>query len=148
MGKKLRSYFMAIKKARYKGFLLNANCRSNENVLLWGTDKNLINEGFQEDLSDTPVTYDKIVTKSELEELYEEREFATWNGMEFELDGGAPKGWYTIWYSTYNYRKDAEMIKKIESLGMKIVEPGLWRIEVPKKSLSNYHIVKEDLLHK
>ena len=68
--------------------------------------------------------------------------------MEFELDGGAPNGWYTIWYSTYNYRKDSETIKKIESLGMKIVEPGLWRIEVPKKALTNYHIEKEDLLHK
>ena len=134
--------------ARYKGYLLNANCRSNEKVLLWGEDKRLLDLGFNEDKEDDPVTYDSIVPKSELEELYEEREYGTWNGMEFELDGGAPKGWFTIWYSTYNYRKDAEMIKKIESLGMKIVEPGLWRIEVPKKSLTNYHIEKEDLLHK
>ena len=68
--------------------------------------------------------------------------------MEFELDGGAPRGWYTLWYSTYNYKRDAEMIKKIESLGMKIVEPGLWRIEVSKTALTNYRIEKEDLLHK
>ena len=47
-----------------------------------------------------------------------------------------------------NYERDAEKINKIESLGMKIVEPGLWRIEVPKSSLTNYHIKRIDLLNK
>ena len=134
--------------ARYKGYLLNANCRRNEKVRIWGEDIKLLELGFEADTSDKPITYDKIVDKSELEELYEEREYGTWNDMEFELDGGAPKGWYTIWFGTGDYKRDAEKINKIESLGMKIVEPGLWRIEVPKSSLTNYHIEKEYLLHK
>ena len=134
--------------ARYKGYLLNANCRRNEKVLIWGEDIKLLELGFEADTSDKPITYDKIVDKSELEELYEEREYGAWNDMEFELDGGAPKGWYTIWFGTGDYERDAEKINKIESLGMKIVEPGLWRIEVPKSSLTNYHIKRIDLLNK
>ena len=134
--------------ANYNGHLLNANCRSNGKILLWGEQKKLLELGFNEDKDDDPITYDKIVNKAELEELYEEREYGTWNGMEFELDGGAPNGWYTLWYGTGDYERDAETIKKIESLGMKIVEPGLWRIEVPKKALTNYRIEKENLLHK
>ena len=82
--------------ANYNGYLLNANCRSNGKILLWGEQKKLLELGFNEDKDDDPITYDKIVNKAELEELYEEREYGTWNGMEFELDGGAPNGWYTL----------------------------------------------------
>ena len=135
--------------AKYKGILYDASFKSETEVIIRTIKKLEADDSFfTKTYPDGTPVYIKYIPKEELEELYEEREYGTWNGMEFELDGGVPNGWYTIWYSTYNYRKDAETIKKIESLGMKIVEPGLWRIEVPKKALTNYHIEKEDLLHK
>ena len=135
--------------AKYKGLLYDASLKSDSEVIVRTLIKSESdNSFFIKKYPDSTPCYIKYVPKSELEELYEEREYGTWNDMEFELDGGAPRGWYTLWYSTYNYKRDAEMIKKIESLGMKIVEPGLWRIEVPKTALTNYRIEKEDLLHK
>lgn len=135
--------------AKYNGILYDASIKSEEEVIIRSFKKSETDDSFfTKKYPDGKPIYIKYVQKSELEELYEEHEYGTWNGMEFELDGGAPKGWYTIWFGTGDYERDAEKIKKIESLGMKIVEPGLWRIEVPKKSLTNYHIVKEDLLHK
>ena len=135
--------------AKYKGILYDASFKSKTEVIIRTFNKSESDDSFfiKKYPDGTPI-YSKYVAKAELEELYEEREYGTWNGMEFELDGGAPRGWYTLWYSTYNYKRDAEMIKKIESLGMKIVEPGLWRIEVSKTALTNYRIEKEDLLHK
>lgn len=135
--------------AKYKGILYDASFKSKTEVIIRTFNKSESDDSFfiKKYPDGTPI-YIKYVAKAELEELYEEREYGTWNGMEFELDGGAPRGWYTLWYSTYNYKRDAEMIKKIESLGMKIVEPGLWRIEVSKTALTNYRIEKEDLLHK
>lgn len=135
--------------AKYKGSLYDASFKSKTEVIIRTFNKSESDDSFfiKKYPDGTPI-YIKYVAKAELEELYEEREYGTWNGMEFELDGGAPRGWYTLWYSTYNYKRDAEMIKKIESLGMKIVEPGLWRIEVSKTALTNYRIEKEDLLHK
>ena len=135
--------------AKYNGILYDASIKSEDDVIIRSLKKSETDASFfMKNYSDGTPVYIKYVKKSELEELYEVHEYETWNGMEFELDGGAPKGWYTIWFGTGDYERDAEKIKKIESLGMKIVEPGLWRIEVPKKSLTNYHIVKEDLLHK
>ena len=135
-------------KAKYKGILYKGRQQSNGMVLLTTYNENEA-EGFEKKIyPDGHFIYFKYVPKSELEELYEEREYGTWNDMEFELDGGAPKGWYTIWFGTGDYERDAEKINKIESLGMKIVEPGLWRIEVPKSSLTNYHIKRIDLLNK
>ncbi len=135
--------------AKYNGILYDASIKSEDDVIIRSLKKSETDASFfMKNYSDGTPVYIKYVKKSELEELYEVHEYGTWNGMEFELDGGAPKGWYTIWFGTGDYERDAEKIKKIESLGMKIVEPGLWRIEVPKKSLTNYHIVKEDLLHK
>ena len=135
--------------AKYKGILYDASFKSKTEVIIRTFNKSESDDSFFiKNYPDGTPIYIKYVAKTELEELYEEREYGTWNGMEFELDGGAPRGWYTLWYSTYNYKRDAEMIKKIESLGMKIVEPGLWRIEVPKTALTNYRVEKEDLLHK
>ena len=139
---------MSVGKARYKKILYKGRQQSNGMVLLTTYNENEA-EGFEKKIyPDGHFIYFKYVPKSELEELYEEREYGTWNDMEFELDGGAPKGWYTIWFGTGDYKRDAEKINKIESLGMKIVEPGLWRIEVPKSSLTNYHIKRIDLLNK
>ena len=135
--------------AKYKGILYDASFKSKTEVIIRTFNKSESDDSFfiKKYPDGTPI-YIKSVARAELEELYEEREYGTWNDIEFELDGGAPRGWYTLWYSTYNYKRDAEMIKKIESLGMKIVEPGLWRIEVPKSSLTNYHIKRIDLLNK
>ena len=139
---------MSVGKARYKKILYKGRQQSNGMVLLTTYNENEA-EGFEKKIyPDGHFIYFKYVAKAELEELYEEREYGTWNDMEFELDGGAPKGWYTIWFGTGDYKRDAEKINKIESLGMKIVEPGLWRIEVPKSSLTNYHIKRIDLLNK
>ena len=139
---------MSVGKARYKKILYKGRQQSNGMVLLTTYNENEA-EGFEKKIyPDGHFIYFKYVPKSELEELYEEREYGTWNDMEFELDGGAPKGWYTIWFGTGDYKRDAEKINKIELLGMKIVEPGLWRIEVPKSSLTNYHIKRIDLLNK
>lgn len=135
--------------ARYKGILYDASLKSDSEVIVRTLIKSESdNSFFIKKYPDGAPCYIKYVPKSELEELYEEREYGTWNDMEFELDGGAPKGWYTIWFGTGDYKRDAEKINKIESLGMKIVEPGLWRIEVPKSSLTNYHIKRIDLLNK
>lgn len=135
--------------ARYKGILYDASLKSDSEVIIRTLIKSESdNSFFIKKYPDGTPCYIKYVPKSELEELYEEREYGTWNDMEFELDGGAPKGWYTIWFGTGDYKRDAEKINKIESLGMKIVEPGLWRIEVPKSSLTNYHIKRIDLLNK
>lgn len=135
--------------AKYKGILYDASFKSKTEVIIRTFNKSESDDSFFiKNYPDGTPIYIKYVARAELEELYEEREYGTWNGMEFELDGGAPRGWYTLWYSTYNYKRDAEMIKKVESLGMKIVEPGLWRIEVSKTALTNYRIEKEDLLHK
>lgn len=135
--------------AKYKGILYDASFKSKTEVIIRTFNKSESDDSFFiKNYPDGTPIYIKYVARAELEELYKEREYGTWNGMEFELDGGAPRGWYTLWYSTYNYKRDAEMIKKVESLGMKIVEPGLWRIEVSKTALTNYRIEKEDLLHK
>lgn len=135
--------------AKYNGILYDASMKSENDVIIRSFKKSETDDSFfMKNYPDGKPIYIKYVAKTELEELYEERECGTWNGMEFELDGGAPKGWYTLWYGTGDYERDAETIKKIESLGMKIVEPGLWRIEVSKKALTNYHIKKIDLLNK
>ena len=135
--------------AKYKGILYDASMKSENDVIIRSFKKSETDDSFfMKNYPDGKPIYIKYVAKTELEELYEERECGTWNGMEFELDGGAPKGWYTLWYGTGDYERDAETIKKIESLGMKIVEPGLWRIEVSKKALTYYHIKKIDLLNK
>lgn len=116
------------------------NCRRNEKVLIWGEDIKLLELGFEADTSDKPITYDKIVDKSELEELYEEREYGTWNDIEFVINGETEKT-YTIWY----WNKDENMCKL---LGMKVYDKGIYVKEVPKTEVTNYRIEKEDLLHK
>ena len=131
--------------AKYKGNILHAGLRMN-GILIWGEDKHLLDLGFKEDRSTEPVTYDKIVQKTELEELYKERKYGIWNGMEFKLTGETEK-YYTIWYATGDFQGNAAMIHKVESWGMEMVEPGLWNITIPKTAITNYRIEREDLLH-
>ena len=86
--------------ARYKGILYDASLKSDSEVIVRTLIKSESdNSFFIKKYPDGTPCYIKYVPKSELEELYEEREYGTWNDMEFELDGGAPRGWYTIWYS-------------------------------------------------
>lgn len=129
--------------ANYNGYLLNANCRSNGKILLWGEQKKLLELGFNEDKDDDPITYDKIVNKTELEELYEEHEFGTYRGIEFSINGGTEKT-YTIWY----WNKDDEEERMCKSLGMELYERGIYVKEVQKSEIINYRIEKEDLLNK
>lgn len=129
--------------AKYNGYLLNANCRSNGKILLWGEQKKLLELGFNEDKDDDPITYDKIVNKTELEELYEEHEFGTYRGIEFSINGGTEKT-YTIWY----WNKDDEEERMCKSLGMELYERGIYVKEVQKSEIINYRIEKEDLLNK
>lgn len=129
--------------AKYNGYLLNANCRSNEKILLWGEQKKLLEFGFNEYKDDDPITYDKIVNKTELEELYEEHEFGTYRGIEFSINGGTEKT-YTIWYWT----KDDEEERMCKSLGMELYERGIYVKGVQKSEIINYRIEKEDLLNK
>ena len=100
-----------VTKAIYKGHVLSANRKTNGKVLIWGNDKELLKFGFNEDRSDTPISYDKIVDKSELEELYHEYEYGTWKDIEFVIDGGTDEN-YTLWYSYSDYEKEDDIIQK------------------------------------
>lgn len=131
--------------AKYKGNMLYAAFRMN-GILIWGEDKHLLDLGFKEDKSTDPVTYDKIVQKTELDELYEEEEYGTWNGMEFELDR-IGDGLYLISYESSDYIEDAETIRKVESWGMKPADRQIWETEIPESAVANYHIEREDLMY-
>lgn len=131
--------------AKYKGNILYAAFRMN-GILIWGEDKHLLDLGFKEDKSTDPVTYDKIVQKTELDELYEEEEYGTWNGMEFELDR-IEDGLYLISYESSDYIEDAETIRKVESWGMEPADRQIWETEIPESAVTNYHIEREDLLY-
>ena len=145
-GKKIRSCTMRT-LAKYKGYVLNATRKSNGKVLIWGTDKQLLKFNFNEDKTDDPVTYDRIVDKPELEELYREDYFGMWNGMEFYILGEDENS-YVISYSYHDYIEEAEIIKKCEAWGMKKTDRNFYEKDVPKSEITNLRIEKKDLLHK
>ena len=136
-----------VTKAIYKGHVLSANRKTNGKVLIWGNDKELLKFGFNEDRSDTPISYDKIVDKSELEELYHEYEFGTWKDIEFVIDGGTDEN-YTLWYSYSDYEKEDDIIQKCELFNFEKYDRNVYVKSVPKTEVTNYRIEKEDLLHK
>lgn len=105
-------------------------------------------EGFVEinDPDDPPPLYIKCVRKTELDELYEEEEYGTWKGMEFELDR-IEDGLYLISYESSDYIEDAETIRKVESWGMEPADRQIWETEIPESAVANYHIEREDLLY-
>ena len=133
--------------AKYKGYVLNATRKSNGKVLIWGTDKQLLKFNFNEDKTDDPVTYDRIVDKPELEELYREDYFGMWNGMEFYILGEDENS-YVISYSYHDYIEEAEIIKKCEAWGMKKTDRNFYEKDVPKSEIANLRIERKDLLHK
>lgn len=134
-------------KAIYKGHVLSANRKTNGKVLIWGNDKELLKFGFNEDRSDTPISYDKIVDKSELEELYHEYEYGTWKDIEFVIDGGTDEN-YTLWYSYSDYEKEDDIIQKCELFNFEKYDRNVYVKSVPKTEVTNYRIEKEGLLHK
>ena len=134
-------------KAIYKGHVLSANRKTNGKVLIWGTDKELVKLGFKEDRSDTPISYDKIVDNSELEELYHEYEYGTWKDVEFVIDGGTDKT-YTLWYSYSDYEKEDEIIQKCEFYNFEKYDRNVYVKSVPKNEVINYRTEREDLLNK
>ena len=136
-----------VTKAIYKGHVLSANRKTNGKVLIWGNDKELLKFGFNEDRSDTPISYDKIVDKSELEELYHEYEYGTWKDIEFVIDGGTDEN-YTLWYSYSDYEKEDDIIQKCELFNFEKYDRNVYVKSVPKTEVTNYRIEKEDLLHK
>ena len=133
--------------ARYKGYLLNANCRRNEKVLIWGEDIKLLELGFEADTSDKPITYDKIVDKSELEELYEEEEFGTYKGMEFRIVNESPNT-YRLSFDYNDYEKEAKQIELCETSGFVKIDKTIYEKEVLKTEVENYRIERENLLNK
>ena len=135
-----------VTKAIYKGHVLSANRMINGKVLIWGNDKELLKLGFKKDKSDTPVSYDKIVDKSELEELYHEYEYGTWKDIEFVIDGGTDEN-YTLWYSYSDYEKEDDIIQKCELFNFEKYDRNVYVKSVPKTEVTNYRIEKEDLLH-
>ena len=136
-----------VTKAIYKGYVLSANRKTNGKVLIWGNDKELLKFGFNEDRSDTPISYDKIVDKSELEELYHEYEYGTWKDIEFVIDGGTDEN-YTLWYSYSDYEKEDDIIQKCELFNFEKYDRNVYVKSVPKTEVTNYRIEKEDLLNK
>lgn len=130
-------------KAKYKGILYKGRQQSNGMVLLTTYNENEA-EGFEKKIyPDGHFIYFKYVPKSELEELYEEREYGTWNDIEFVINGETEKT-YTIWY----WNKDEKDKNMCKLLGMKVYDKGIYVKEVPKTEVTNYRIEKEDLLHK
>ena len=103
--------------------------------------------GFNEDRSDTPISYDKIVDKSELEELYNEYEYVTWKDIEFVIFGGTDEN-YTLLYSYSDYEKENDIIQKLELFNFEKYDRNVYVKSVPKTEVTNYRIEKEDLLHK
>lgn len=136
-----------VTKAIYKGHVLSANRKTNGKVLIWGNDKELLKFGFNEDRSDTPISYDKIVDKSELEELYNEYEYVTWKDIEFVIFGGTDEN-YTLLYSYSDYEKENDIIQKCELFNFEKYDRNVYVKSVPKTEVTNYRIEKEDLLHK
>ena len=136
-----------VTKAIYKGHVLSANRKTNGKVLIWGNDKELLKFGFNEDRSDTPISYDKIVDKSELEELYNEYEYVTWKDIEFVIFGGTDEN-YTLLYSYSDYEKENDIIQKLELFNFEKYDRNVYVKSVPKTEVTNYRIEKEDLLHK
>jgi len=130
-------------KAKYKGILYKGREQIDGMVLITTYNENEA-EGFEKEIyPDGHYIYFKYVARAELEELYEEREFGTWNDIEFVINGETEKT-YTIWYWTKD-EKDKNMCKL---LGMKVYDKGIYVKEVPKTALTNYRVEKEDLLHK
>ena len=136
-----------VTKAIYKGHVLSANRKTNGKVIIWGNDKELLKFGFNEDRSDTPISYDKIVDKSELEELYNEYEYVTWKDIEFVIFGGTDEN-YTLLYSYSDYEKENDIIQKLELFNFEKYDRNVYVKSVPKTEVTNYRIEKEDLLHK
>lgn len=136
-----------VTKAIYKGHVLSANRKTNGKVLIWGNDKELLKFGFNEDRSDTPISYDKIVDKSELEELYHEYEYVTWKDIEFVIFGGTDEN-YTLLYSYSDYEKEDDIIQKLELFNFEKYDRNVYVKSVPKTEVTNYRIEKEDLLNK
>ena len=130
--------------AKYKGILYDASFKSKTEVIIRTFNKSESDDSFFiKNYPDGTPIYIKYVAKAELEELYEEREYGTWNDIEFVINGGTEKT-YTIWYWTKD-EKDKNMCKL---RGMKVYDKGIYVKEVPKTALTNYRIEKEDLLHK
>ena len=136
-----------VTKAKYKGHIISANRMINGKVLIWGNDKELLKFGFKEDRSDTPISYDKIVDNSELEELYHEYEYGTWKDVEFVIDGGTDKT-YTLWYSYSDYEKEIEIIQKCEFYNFEKYDRNIYVKSVPKNEVINYRTEREDILNK
>ena len=136
-----------VTKAIYKGHVLSANRKTNGKVLIWGNDKELLKFGFNEDRSDTPISYDKIVDKYELEELYNEYEYVTWKDIEFVIFGGTDEN-YTLLYSYSDYEKEDDIIQKLELFNFEKYDRNVYVKSVPKTEVTNYRIEKEDLLNK
>ena len=130
--------------ARYKGILYDASLKSDSEVIVRTLIKSESdNSFFIKKYPDGTPCYIKYVPKSELEELYEEREYGTWNDIEFVINGETEKT-YTIWY----WNKDEKDKNMCKLLGMKVYDKGIYVKEVPKTEVTNYRIEKEDLLHK
>lgn len=133
--------------AKYKGYILRASRKPDGLILIWGSDRNLLKYGFHEDLTDKPITYDKLVEKIELEELYHLHEFGTWHDIEFVINGGTDKT-YTLWYSYKDYKENADLIQKCELFAFEKYDRNVYVKSVPKTEITNYRTEKEGLLHK
>ncbi len=130
--------------AKYKGILYDASFKSKTEVIIRTFNKSESDDSFFiKNYPDGTPIYIKYVARAELEELYEDREYGTWNDIEFVINGETEKK-YTIWYWTKD-EKDKNMCKL---LGMKVYDKGIYVKEVPKTEVTNYRIEKEDLLHK
>ena len=130
--------------AKYKEILYDASSKSKTEVIIRTFNKSESDDSFfiKKYPDGTPI-YIKYVAKAELEELYEEREYGTWNDMEFVIFGETEET-YTIMY----WNKDEKDKNMCKLLGMKVYDKGIYVKEVPKTEVTNYRIEKEDLLHK
>ena len=129
--------------AKYKGKVFGASLDSETEVIIRSRDKCDLNRDF---IKYGDIFY-KIVNKSELEELYDEYEYGTWQGMEFVIDGGTETT-HTIWFDFHDYIAQADKIQKCESYGMEKYDRNVYVKSVPKSEITNYRTEKEDLLHK
>ena len=102
--------------ANYNGILYSATMWSEDEVKIRTHDKNEAT-GFEEKkYPDGHSVYIKIVDKSKLEELYDEYEYGTWQGMEFVIDGGTETT-HTIWFSQSSVNGSSPIVESMKRNG-------------------------------
>ena len=122
--------------ALYKGKEYSAGIKENGQIVLRSKDVKETENGFFEKVAGNERMYIKYVSRSEIEEVYDRRTIARYEGHDFEVIDETDKE-ISIVAMAGDYRDWL-------NLGMKVIDKGVYQKWIPKED-AEIRVIKEPL---